>query len=97
MITIRNVNYPKILLRTPRQQVFLVAKSYGNVMKSLKCSGNKYSKLKILHEESQFLLVRKTLLYPNDVFQKEFERKEIMMSPKILLHILIYKKIYLKL
>ena len=39
MITIRNVNYSEIILRTPRQQVFLVAKSYGNVMKSLKCSG----------------------------------------------------------
>ena len=35
------------------------------------------SKLKILHEEIQFLSVRKTLLYPNDVFQKEFENNDV--------------------
>lgn len=33
--------------------------------------------MKILHEESQLLSVIKTLLYPNDVFQKEFESNDV--------------------
>ena len=68
-----------ILLRAPRQQVFLVAKSYGNVMKSLKCSGRISQNWRFYMKKVSFFLLKRHYCTLT-MFSKRVWK--IMMSPK---------------